>query len=114
MPAKSLRSPIILNGQMYRIAQDGSGEYGRNINILKVIELSRTKYLEEDVKDNYFDLGHRWNVRGGHHLSIAEFNGRKIIAVDGKQDDLLINKLLAGMYRLACPNFGEKCELPNG
>lgn len=106
-------SPIILNGQMYRIAQDGSGEYGRNISILKVIELSRTKYLEEVVTDNYFDLEHSWNARGGHHLSIAEFNGRKIFAVDGKQDDLLINKLLAGMYRLVLPNFGVKYELPN-
>lgn len=99
-------SPIVLGGQMFRIAQDGSGEYGRNISILSVTELSRTKYEEQVLVDDYFDLQHSWNSRGGHHLSIAEFKGKNIIAVDGKQDDLLINKLLSPLYRYLFPFFG--------
>ncbi len=91
-------SPIIIKGQMYRIAQDISGEYGRNISILKILELTKHTYKEEVVVDDYFDLEHSWNARGGHHLSIVEFKGNNVIAVDGKQDDLLINKILSLFY----------------
>ena len=99
-------SPILLDGKLYRIAQDGSGEYGRNISILDITELSKTNYVERVVADNYFELEHRWNKRGGHHLSIARFNGKTVIAVDGKQDDLWINKLLAPFYRYVAPALG--------
>lgn len=96
-------SPIMLDGQLYRIAQDGSGEYGRNISILEINELSRKSYSETVVADHYFELEHSWNARGGHHLSIAGFDGKTVIAVDGKQDDLWINKLLAPFYRFFGP-----------
>ncbi len=91
-------SPVIIKGEMYRIAQDGSGEYGRNISILKILELTKNSYEEEVVIDDYFDLEHSWNARGGHHLSIVEFKGNNVIAVDGKQDDLWINKILSFFY----------------
>ena len=91
-------SPIILRNRMYRIAQDCSVEYGKNIGILEIKELSKRAYREEVVVDDYFDLQHSWNRRGGHHLSIAEFLGKKVIAVDGKQNDLLINKLMSLFY----------------
>lgn len=100
-------SPIILKDEMFRISQDGSGEYGRNISILKVTELSRTRYVEQVLVDDYFELQHSWNLRGGHHLSIAEFKGKIIIAVDGKQDDLLVNKVLAAVYSFVFPLFGR-------
>lgn len=98
-------SPIVLHDKLYRIAQDGSGEYGRNISLLEITELSRTHYEERVVADDYFDLKHTWNRRGGHHLSIAEFKGKTVIAVDGKQDDLLINKLLAPIHTYLFPIF---------
>lgn len=88
-------SPVTIRGQIFRIAQDISGEYGRNIAILKIKKLSKTEYEEEVVRDDYFDLIHSWNSRGGHHLNIAEFNDKIVIAVDGKQNDLWINKLVA-------------------
>lgn len=99
-------SPILLHNKLYRIAQDGSGEYGRNISLLEIKELSRTKYEEEVLVDDYFDLRNSWNSRGGHHLSIAEFAGKVVVAVDGKQDDLWINKLLGPFYRYIAPAFG--------
>ncbi len=103
-------SPIVLHNKLYRIAQDGSGEYGRNISVLEITELSRTQYEERVVADNYFDLKHSWNHRGGHHLSIAEFKGKTVIAVDGKQDDLWINKLLSPIFNYIMPLFGRKRE----
>ena len=90
---------IIFNSEMYRIAQDCSAEYGRNISILRINELSETTYDEEIVIDDYFDLRESWNSRGGHHLSIAQFRGKNIIAVDGKQNDFYINKLLSLVYK---------------
>ncbi len=96
-------SPILLDGKLYRIAQDGSGEYGRNIGILEITDLTKTSYSESVVADHYFELEHSWNARGGHHLSIAKFNGKTVIAVDGKQDDLWINKILAPFYKYFAP-----------
>jgi hypothetical protein len=92
-------SPIVFKGEMFRVAQDCSTEYGKNISILRINELSRTKYEEEVLVDDYFDHDQSWNSRGGHHLSIADFMGKTIIAVDGKQDDLLINKILSLIHR---------------
>jgi len=92
-------SPIRFNGNLYRIAQDCSGEYGRNISILEIKELSRLTYNEEVVIDDYFKLRDTWNARGGHHLSAVRFNEKIVIAVDGKQDDLWINKVLSLVYR---------------
>lgn len=91
-------SPIALDGQLYRIAQDGSSEYGKNISILKINELSKTAYEEEVLIDDYFDLRDGWNARGGHHLSLARFLNKSVVAVDGKQNDFLINKLLSIFY----------------
>lgn len=91
--------PVQLDGQMYRIAQDGSLGYGRNIHILKINELSEDRYDEEIVVENYFDLRESWNSKGGHHMSFADFGGKRIIAVDGLQNDLFVNKLLALLQR---------------
>lgn len=92
-------SPIRFNGNLYRIAQDCSGEYGRNISILEIDQLSRVDYKERVFIDDYFKLRDEWNARGGHHLSTARFNDKLVIAVDGKQDDLWINKVLSLVYR---------------
>ena len=94
-------SPIYLDGRLYRIAQDCSGEYGRNISILEIVELSKTAYREELVIRDYFPLNDEWNARGGHHLSVANFKGRTVVAVDGKQDDLWVNKVFSLIYRAA-------------
>ena len=91
--------PIVFDGQMYRIAQDGSKGYGENIHILKINDLSKTSYDEDLVIENYFQRDQSWNRLGGHHLSFADFGGKRIIAVDGRQKDLFINKLMALFYK---------------
>ena len=61
-------------------------------------ELTRDRYEEELVVDDYFELEESWNMRGGHHFSIADFQGQTVIAVDGKHDDFLINKVFSLIY----------------
>jgi len=90
--------PVFINKILFRIAQDCSSEYGENISILKIKKLSETEYEEELMIGNYFDKKETWNSRGGHHLSCVEFNGSTIIAVDGKQNDYIINNFLSISY----------------
>ncbi len=92
-------SIITINDELYRIAQDCSSEYGKNISILRVKNLSKTNYDEVVFAENYFDLDQSWNSQGGHHLSLVKFNGKTVIAVDGKQNDFYINKFLALLHR---------------
>ncbi|MGK0326392.1 MAG: hypothetical protein ACJA2M_001936 [Polaribacter sp.] len=86
--------PIKIDDVFFRIAQDCSNEYGKNIHIFKIKELSQTKYEEELFKENYFELDQNWNSMGGHHFNIVNFKGDKVIATDGKQRDYLFNKIL--------------------
>lgn len=90
--------PILINDILFRIAQDNSIYYGKNINIFNIIELSPTIYKEELFKENYFECNREWNSLGGHHLSSVNFKGNKIIAVDGKHYDYYINKLLSPLF----------------
>ena len=92
-------SLIEINNVLYRIAQDCSSEYGKNISILKINDLSKNSYNEEVLVSDYFELDETWNSKGGHHLSMAEFNRQWVIAVDGKQNDLYVNKLMTLIYR---------------
>ena len=91
-------APVKLNNELYRIAQDCSVEYGRNIHIMKIKTLSPTEYEEILVHENYFEKDAGWNSKGGHHLSMIDFHSKKIIAVDGKQYDYIMNKFLAPFY----------------
>ena len=91
-------SPVRVDGNLFRIAQDCSGEYGRNISILQIDRLEPSVYEERLVADDYFDLRDEFNARGGHHLSCVRFRDKIVIAVDGKQDDLFVNKILSPIY----------------
>ena len=90
--------PIMVNCEMYRISQDSSAEYGKNISALRINKLSGTEYDEEIIVDDYFALDETWNSRGGHHFSLTEFKDKQVIAVDGKQNDFFVNKFLSLLY----------------
>ncbi len=91
--------PLILNGEIYRIAQDCSGAYGRNVSVLRILTLSPLEYREEILVQDYFECDQKWNSQGGHHMSIADFKGHLVIAVDGNQKDYLVNKLLSPFFK---------------
>lgn len=90
--------PVVISGSTYRIAQDCSIKYGGNINILRILELTPDKYREERTCEGYFDCTEKWNAEGGHHLSIAIFRGQTVVAVDGRQRDFFVNKILSPFF----------------
>lgn len=69
------------NGHLYRFAQDCDGEYGKEINIFEVMELSPNGYKEELVRENA--LTGR-GLRGGHQYNFVKFNGKWVVTVDQK------------------------------
>lgn len=91
---------LMIKNVLYRIAQDCSVEYGKNVNILKISELTTNLYKEVLLRENYLKCDQEFNLKGSHHLSIADFKGDKIIAVDGKHEDYLLNKFFSLLYRL--------------
>jgi hypothetical protein len=91
--------PVIVDGQLFRIAQDCSKTYGGNLNILRVFDLSTSSYREELVREGFFECDQPWNSGGGHHLSVTQFRGKTVIATDGKQNDSLANKFLSPVFR---------------
>ena len=91
--------PVIVNGQLFRIAQDCSKTYGGNLNILRVFDLSTSSYREELAREGFFECDQPWNSEGGHHLSVAHFRGETVVATDGKQNDYLANKFLSPIFR---------------
>jgi hypothetical protein len=91
--------PIIVNGRLFRIAQDCSKAYGVNVNILRVFDISTSSYREELAREGIFSCDQLWNSEGGHHLSVAHFRRETVVATDGKQNDYLANKFLSPIFR---------------
>jgi hypothetical protein len=92
-------SIISIGNDLFRIAQDCSGEYGRNINILKIDRMAANEYEEQVVVNDYLTGTETWNRYGGHHLSVARFKGQTVVATDGRQNDIVANKLMALFFR---------------
>lgn len=101
--------PVVVAGNTFRIAQDCSKKYGGNVNILRILELTPDRYREELAYEGYFGCREKWNAEGGHHLSLTNFRGRTVIAVDGHHRDYLLNKVLSpffGALAKATPEVG--------
>lgn len=85
--------------QIYRFAQDCEKEYGSQLHILLVTRLSETEYSEELFNEDFLSRKEPWNNQGGHHLSLCNFKGQLIAAVDGKQNDFYFNKLISIFFK---------------
>jgi hypothetical protein len=74
-------TPFLLDGVLYRPAQDCSREYGGAVTLNRVLALDRTRFAEETVARIGPDP-HGPCPKGLHTLSI----GAHVSAVDGKSD----------------------------
>ena len=83
------------NGKLFRPAQNCAKSYGSNLGIMEIVNISENEYAEILVKPDIFDTSVNWRGCGAHHLSFAKFNGRNILAVDGRQSDYWVNKPLS-------------------
>lgn len=90
-------------GGLYRLAQDGTQSYGGNLNAFRIDEIGPDRYRETLAFPSLFDRRAAWRSQGAHHLSVAQFNGRTILAVDGKQHDYRVNRLIALLFKLMPP-----------
>lgn len=90
---------IYLGGRILRPAQNCVGGYGRNLSLFEVIELSPSNYEEKLYAADIFDLSLSWRRIGAHHISTATIGGRTFYAVDGKQSDYIINRLISLAFR---------------
>jgi len=88
------------NGKLYRPAQNCTQSYGGNLGIMEIVNMSQNSYTEVCIKSDIFDTSVDWRSSGAHHLSLANFNGRNILAVDGRQSDYWINRPLSFATRM--------------
>ncbi len=98
--SRSGGGPLYINGELHRVAQDCSSTYGKNLNLIKILELSKISYSEILVKKDIFTLNENWNQCGSHHLSLEFFKGQHVIMVDGKQNDYFANKVMDCLRRI--------------
>ncbi|MFN4254010.1 MAG: hypothetical protein ACK4Q5_03255 [Saprospiraceae bacterium] len=92
--------PFRWHGQLLRAAQDCSAVYGGGLHLRRIEKLTPTEYLEADFRADVLPPKSWWNRRGGHHFNCCEFLGKTIVAVDGKADDFLLNRLSGLIFRL--------------
>jgi len=92
--------PLAIDGKTYRVAQDCSGAYGRNVNLVEIAELSPTAYREAVAFRDIVPLDKTWNGQGSHQIEVAFFKGKWIVMTDGQQPDYFVNRFLAPLNRL--------------
>lgn len=85
-------------GGLVRLAQDCSERYGKNLNLLEISKLTPEAYSERLLQQDMFPLTEEWNRWGVHHLSLARFRGRTVVAIDGREQDFYVHRFRA----LAC------------
>lgn len=69
-------------GVLYRFAQDCEGEYGKDIHVFSVKELSRTRYQESLIRNNLLTSS---GFSAGHQFNFVYFKGNYIVAIDQKR-----------------------------
>jgi len=88
-------APFRVGERLFRVAQDCSESYGRNIHLFEIVEISENRYQEILVRENAIDLQPDWCRLGSHHLSVTTFLGKTVICVDGKEPDVYANRFFS-------------------
>ncbi len=76
--------PLIIDGRLYRFAQDCAADYGAFVRAVEITRLSERDYGERELAQPAVVAGpFAWNARRAHHLDAHRHNGRWIACVDG-------------------------------
>ena len=87
--------------KLYRPAQDCEKEYGGQIHLLRIIELTPTRYLEEKYLDDVIPIKDSFYKNGGHQLNFVKFKGHIIIATDAKyQCSFFLERILLKIKKI--------------
>ncbi len=85
------------NGNLYRFAQDCVGEYGKNIHVFEVKNLSKTQYQELSTHVGVLTNN---GLSLGHQLNFVKFNGKYVVAVDQKHRTPFLTCKLKRLFKL--------------
>lgn len=77
-------SILYINGDYYRPVQDCSSDYGKQVHVMKITELTTTQYKEELFRLNVIDIKDSFYKFGGHHYNCVQFLGKTIFSSDAK------------------------------
>lgn len=94
----------MLNGTLYRFAQECSEYYGKSVSFFEITELTKTTYSEAlHTKDSlllYPGIS-GWNKKGMHHIDSLNVSNQKwLTAVDGQREVYLFGLNLGGKIRI--------------
>jgi hypothetical protein len=89
---------VRIDNELYRVAQDCSGEYGRKLYFMKILELSENNYTEVQILDNFAVFFRK--VKAYHHFNSVYYKNKYIIVMDIKQPDYLLNKFIALLFKI--------------
>tara|TARA_R110000850_G_scaffold80947_2_gene174031 strand:- start:22522 stop:23451 length:930 start_codon:yes stop_codon:yes gene_type:complete len=78
---------IFSNNEIFRPVQISKRHYGEGVNLLKIVELNKEKYEENQYIVPFLSSEKGFNLDGTHHISTVQFKGKTIIAVDGKNNN---------------------------
>lgn len=97
---RSAGVPFYHRGELIRPAQDCSGRYGGDVNLVRIDAISPREYRETPMVDGLLSRDQPWNDLGGHHLSICRrSDGSHAVALDGQAADSIVNKIIARLWR---------------
>lgn len=82
-----------------RPAQNCTASYGGDLSLMKIIQLDPENYREEPWAENVVAGNFPWAATGAHHLSQCVWRDRTVTALDGRQNDFLVNRLLGVFAR---------------
>lgn len=78
-------SLISIGDTLYRVAQDCVKQYGDNVHLFRIDELTPNSYRETLVKDNILNIDIPFYKEGGHQLNVVRFQDKYIVATDAKE-----------------------------
>jgi hypothetical protein len=91
--ARSGGAIVNKNNCIYRVAQDCSNEYGRELHFFELKMLSPENYHEEVCMENWINYVFNHDL-GGHHISECIWNNEQYIAVDFNYKDSYIQQFI--------------------
>lgn len=102
--ARNAGRPVYMKDVLYRLAQNCKYNYGQNISLLQIDQLSTDGYTEQLIVSDLYQTKPRWMEMGYHHMTTELFMNEHFVAVDGMRKDKYLNTLLLAIIKV----FGSK------
>ncbi len=84
---------VAYDNQLFRVAQNSSGRYGREVVAFEITKLTTREYEERALPTPALVGGAaEWNAAGMHHLDALRVDDGWVVAVDGHRKELTLRK----------------------